>query len=120
MNDIEMDAKSIQLITKRALEERLAVSQISEASSHIIGGERLLAVESVLNTVFGRAGSQVLLKEVSERYGLSMGDALERPNAFKFALKSLVGEVGSSVVMGRINKRAWGNPDHPYSEGHQY
>jgi len=25
----------------------------------------------------------------------------------------LVGEVGSSVVMGRINKRAWGNPDHP-------
>ena len=108
-----MEAKSIQLITKRGLEELVAVSQISTASSRTQGVDRLLAVDAVLSTVFGRAGSQVLMKEVTERYGLSMADALERPNAFKFALVSLVGEVGSSVVMGRINKRAWGNPDHP-------
>jgi hypothetical protein len=110
-----MEVESIQLITKRALEEPIAVSQISAASSGTQGLERLLAVESVLSTVFGRAGSQVLMKEVSERYGLSMADALMRPDAFKFALVSLVGEVGSCLVMGRINKMAWGNPDHPYS-----
>ncbi len=107
-----MDAKSIQLITKRGLEELLPVSQISAASSRSQSVDRLLAVDAVLSTVFGRAGSQVLMKEFSERYGLSIVDALERPDAFKFALVSLVGEVGSSVVMGRINKRAWGNPDH--------
>ncbi|HEY6283590.1 MAG TPA: hypothetical protein VIW22_06665 [Nitrososphaerales archaeon] len=107
-----MEGKSIQLITKRGLDELLPVSQISAASSYAQGVERLLAVDSVLSTVFGSAGSQVLIKEISERYGLSMVDALERPDAFKFALKSLVGEVGSCVVMGRINKRAWGNPDH--------
>ncbi len=111
-----MDAKSIQLITKRGLEERLSVSQISAASSDTMGVEKLLAVESVLNTVFGRAGSKVLMKEVSDRYGLTMTDALKRPDAFKFALKSLVGDVGSSVLMGRINKSAWGRPDHPSSE----
>ncbi|HEV2138944.1 MAG TPA: hypothetical protein VGR53_08880 [Nitrososphaerales archaeon] len=110
-----MEGKSIQLITKRALDELLPVSQISATSSHSHDVERLLAVESVLNTVFGSAGSQVLMKEVSERYGLTTADALERPDAFKFALVSMVGEVGSSVVMGRINKRAWGNPDHPSS-----
>ena len=109
-----MDAKSIQLITKRALEELLPVSQISAASSRTQGIERLLAVDAVLNTVFGSAGSQVLMKEVTERYGLSMVDALNRPDAFKFALKSLVGEVGSCIVMGRINKRAWGNPEHSF------
>ena len=109
-----MDGKSIQLITKRGLEELLPVSQISAASSRTESPEKLLAVDSVLNTVFGTAGSRVLLKEVSERYGLSMIDALERPDAFKFALKSLVGEVGSCIVMGRINKRAWGNPDHSF------
>jgi hypothetical protein len=108
-----MDAKSIQLITKRALEEPIAVSQISAASSSVQSVERLLAVESVLGTVFGRAGSKVLMKEISERYGLSMADALIRPDAFKFALVSMVGEVGSCLVMGRINKVAWGNPDHP-------
>ncbi|HEV2225847.1 MAG TPA: hypothetical protein VGR56_03470 [Nitrososphaerales archaeon] len=107
-----MEGKSIQLITKRALDELLPVCQISATSNQSHYVERLLAVESVLNTVFGSAGSKVLLKEVSERYGLSLSDALERPDAFKFALVSMVGEVGSSVVMGRINKRAWGNPDH--------
>ena len=110
-----MEGKSIQLITKRALEELLPVSQISAAPSRIEGIERLLAVDSVLSTVFGRAGSQVLIKEISDRYGLSMVDALERPDSFRFALKSLVGDVGSSIVMGRINKQAWGNPDHPSS-----
>jgi hypothetical protein len=116
-----MEGKSIQLITKRALDELLPVSQISAASSHNHGVERLLAVESVLNTVFGSAGSQVLMREVSKRYGLSMADALSRPDAFKFALVSLVGEVGSSVVMGRINKRAWGSPDHrSTNEGHMF
>jgi hypothetical protein len=109
-----MEGKSIQLITKLALEEPLAVSQISAASSSSQDVERLMAVESVLSTVFGRAGSRVLMKEVSERYGLSMADALIRPDAFKFALVSMVGEVGSCLVMGRINKMAWGNPDHSY------
>jgi hypothetical protein len=109
-----MEAESIQLITKRTLEELLPVSQISTASSRTQGVERLLAVDVVLSTVFGRAGSQVLMKEVSERYGLTMADALVKPASFKFALKSLVGDVGSCLVMGRINKVAWGNPDHPY------
>jgi len=107
-----MEAKSIQLITKRGRDEPLDMSQISTASNRIQSVDRLLAVDGVLSTVFGRAGSQVLMKEVSERYGLSIVDALERPDAFKFALRSMVGEIGSSVVMGRINKRAWGNPDH--------
>jgi hypothetical protein len=116
-----MDAKSIQLITKRELEEPVSVSQISAASSQAQGVERLLAVDAVLSTVFGRAGSEVLMKEVSERYGLTMADALERPKAFKFALVSLVGEVGSCLVMGRINKMAWGNPDHPYpTQAHEF
>jgi len=116
-----MEAKSIQLITKRALEELLPVSQISAASNRTQSIERLLAVDTVLSTVFGRAGSQVLMKEVSERYGLTMADALKRPGAFKFALVSLVGDVGSSLVMGRINKQAWGSPDHPYSnEDHAF
>ncbi len=109
-----MEAKSIQLITKRGRDELLDMSQISTASNRIQSVDRLLAVDAVLSTVFGRAGSQVLMKEVSERYGLSIVDALERPDAFKFALRSMVGEVGSSVVMGRINKRAWGNPDHSF------
>ena len=115
-----MEGKSIQLITKRTLEQLVPVSQISAASSRTQGVARLLAVDAVLSTVFGRAGSKVLMKEVTERYGLSMVDALERPDSFKFALKSLVGEVGSSVVMGRINKRAWGNPDHPSTESHLF
>ena len=62
-------------------------------------------VEMELETIFGNSGKQVLLKEFSSRYEVTIRDAIRRPGAFQIALYYLLGELGSGVVMGRINKR---------------
>lgn len=76
----------------------------------------LSKVETELEVIFGGSGKQVLMKEVTERWGLSVSDALTRPAAFQSALFYLLGDLGSHMVMGRINKRVWGDP-HPQVTG---
>lgn len=65
-------------------------------------------VESELESIFGYSGRQVLLLESSDRYQVTAGDAIRRPGAFHTALYYLLGELGSSFVMERINNRVWG------------
>ncbi len=65
-------------------------------------------VETELGVIFGDSGRQVVLKEVGERYGVSLEDAITRPSAFREALFYLLGDLGTSLVMGRINKRVLG------------
>ena len=62
-------------------------------------------VERELETIFGNSGKQVLLKEFSSRYEVTLRDAIRRPSAFQIALFQLVGELGSALVMGRVNSR---------------
>ncbi len=62
-------------------------------------------VETELETIFGVSGKQVVMKEFSSRYDVSINDAIRRPSAFQIALYYLLGELGSSLVMERINKR---------------
>ncbi len=62
-------------------------------------------VETELETIFGISGKQVVMKEFSSRYDVSINDAVRRPSAFQIALYYLLGELGSSLVMERINKR---------------
>ncbi len=62
-------------------------------------------VESELETIFGNSGKQVLVKEFYSRYDVTVKDAIRRPSAFQIALYYLLGELGSSLVMERINKR---------------
>jgi hypothetical protein len=75
--------------------------------------DEALLVDLEMSIIFGRAGSRVVAKEFSERFGIGLIDAVNRPEAFRLALARLVGEVGSVVVMGRINKRVWGVPERP-------
>ncbi|MDA4123898.1 MAG: hypothetical protein OK438_00415 [Thaumarchaeota archaeon] len=63
-------------------------------------------VEAELETIFGSSGKQVLLKEFSSRYSVTVKDVVRRPNEFRIALSFLSGELGSNFVMGRINKRS--------------
>jgi hypothetical protein len=65
-------------------------------------------VASELETIFGISGSQALLRVFSVRYGVSLIDAIKRPGVFQQALFFLLGDLGSSLVMERINKRVWG------------
>ena len=74
--------------------------------------EAISKVETELGIIFGGAGKDVVIKEISEAYGLALSDALDRPEAFRSALSHLTGEICSHMVMGRINKRVWGTP-HP-------
>ena len=76
----------------------------------------LSKVEAELEVIFGGSGKQVLMKEVTERYGVSLMDALNRPSAFQSALFYLLGDLGSHMVMGRINKRVWGSAVPPSFE----
>ena len=62
-------------------------------------------VETVLETIFGNSGKQVLLKEFASRHGVTIRDAIRRPSAFQIALYHLLGELGSGLVMERINAR---------------
>lgn len=62
-------------------------------------------VERELETIFGNSGKQVVVKEFCSRYDVSIADAIRRPSAFQIALYHLLGEMGSSLVMERINKR---------------
>lgn len=71
--------------------------------------EALTRVEAELQVIFGHYGEKTLLKEVRERHGVTLADAVERPAVFQGALFSLLGDLGSHLVMGRINKRVWGN-----------
>jgi hypothetical protein len=63
------------------------------------------AVDMELETIFGSSGKHVLQRECEERYGVSLIDAVERPEIFKSALYYLLGDLGSSLVMGRIASR---------------
>lgn len=65
-------------------------------------------VESELESIFGYSGRQILLLESLDRYKVTAGDAIRRPGAFHTAFYYLLGELGSSFVMERINKRVWG------------
>jgi hypothetical protein len=62
-------------------------------------------VERELGVIFGGAGSRVVMKECCATYGVSAIDAFVRPEAFRSALNNLVGDLGSTMVMGRIGKR---------------
>ncbi|HZW85449.1 MAG TPA: hypothetical protein VFE91_06070 [Nitrososphaerales archaeon] len=77
------------------------------------GQASLAKVEAELEVIFGGSGKQVLMKEVTERYGVSLMDALNRPSTFQSALFYLLGDLGSHMVMGRINKRVWGSAVPP-------
>jgi hypothetical protein len=83
-----------------------------ENLSRVLGtGKKVNAiaeVESELESIFGYSGSQILLLESSNRYQVTVGDAVRRPGAFHTALFYLLGELGSSFVMKRINERIWG------------
>jgi hypothetical protein len=65
-------------------------------------------VASELETVFGVSGSQALLRVFSTRYRVYLIDAIERPGVFQQALFFLLGDLGSSMVMERINRRVRG------------
>jgi hypothetical protein len=67
--------------------------------------EAVTQVESELEAIFGDSGKQVLVKEFSSRYLVSVKDAIRRPSEFQIALYYLLGELGSTLVMDRINKR---------------
>ena len=71
--------------------------------------EALAKADMELEVIFGGYGKKSLLDDVILRYGLSLSDALERPGAFQSALHNYLGEVGSVLVMGRINRRVWGS-----------
>ena len=53
--------------------------------------DRLTEVSAELDVIFGATGSQVLLKEFSSRYGVSLADPLKRPSVFQQALFFLLG-----------------------------
>jgi hypothetical protein len=83
--------------------------------------EAISKVEKELGIIFGGAGKDVVIREVAERYGVPLSDAIERPERFRSALSHLTGEFCSHMVMGRINKRVWGTSMHgPSAEGPQF
>jgi hypothetical protein len=84
---------------------------------HQAGSQEVMAAQVgiEMEVIFGGAGSRVVMKECSDTYGVTPLDAVERPEAFRFALFSLVGELGTTMVMGRINKRVWGASSSPKS-----
>ncbi len=80
--------------------EKLAPYFASNAEAQAIS-----RVETELETIFGNSGKQVLVKEFSSRYDVSIKDAIRRPSAFQIALYYLLGDLGSSLAMERINKQ---------------
>jgi len=68
------------------------------------------AVGLELETIFGASGSQALLREFSSRYAVSVDDAIKRPGVFQQALFFLLGDLGSTLVMRRINERVSAKP----------
>jgi hypothetical protein len=85
--------------------------EMERLSSAIGGGARQTGaadVEKELTEIFGDSGKKVILMEFAERYGVAAADAIRRPGAFHTALFYLLGEMGSTFVMDRINKRVWG------------
>jgi len=81
------------------------LAQVFGKLSPALGQEAVLQVDAELEVIFGHSGKQVLVKEFEGRYGVSLRDAVERPDDFKAALFCLLGELGSTLVMGRISKR---------------
>ncbi len=67
--------------------------------------EAVIQVESELEIIFGNSGKEVVKKEFASRYYVSFKDAIRRPSEFQIALYYLLGELGSSLVMERINNR---------------
>jgi hypothetical protein len=72
------------------------------------GRDAVAEVEVELETIFGEAGKQVVLAELSKRYDVTPSDAIRRPGVFRTALYYLIGELGSKFVMDRINIRLRG------------
>ena len=88
-------------MTKRYRDE---AGQISLTITPRTEESALVLVERELETIFGISGKKVVL-EFTRRYQVSMRDAIRRPGDFQMALYDLLGELGSSLVMARINKR---------------
>ena len=70
--------------------------------------EAVARADSELEVILGGCGKRSLMNDVSLRFGLSLSDAVERPGLFQSALHGYLGELGSTMVMSRINKRVWG------------
>ena len=58
-----------------------------------------------LQRIFGKSGSEALLIEITSRYKVNLEDAIKRPTAFQQALFFLLGDLGASFVMQRINQK---------------
>ena len=78
--------------------------------------EALAKADTELEVIFGGSGKKALLDDVTQMYGLSLTDALIRPGAFQSALHNYLGDLGSHMVMGRINRRVWGTA-YPFGTG---
>jgi hypothetical protein len=91
-----------------SIEFREEMEKLASLISTDKGEDSTSEVVSELETIFGVSGSQALLRVFSVRYGVSLIDAIERPGVFQQALFFLLGDLGSSLVMERINKRVWG------------
>ena len=79
--------------------QRLAYDKMKEAVAR---------ADSELEVILGGCGKRSLMNDVSLRYGLTLSDAVERPGLFQSALHGYLGELGSTMVMSRINKKVWG------------
>ncbi len=85
---------------------------LSGALSAREGDYPLSRVASELEVIFGESGSKVLLGEISNTHGVSLADAIRRPAEFQQALTWLLGDLGSYLVMQRIQSRVRG-PNRP-------
>jgi hypothetical protein len=90
-----------------SIEFREEMQKLASVISVAKDEDTILEVSDELQNIFGVSGSQVLLKEFASRYGVSLADAVKRPSVFQQALFFLLGDLGSNIVMGRINKRIW-------------
>jgi len=84
------------------------LDQLARRMSFVEMREALARADMELEVIFGGYGKRSLLEDVTQRYGLSLSDALLRPGAFQSALHHYLGDLGSEMVMGRINRRVWG------------
>jgi hypothetical protein len=91
-----------------SIEFREEMEKLVSLISTVKNEDSTSEVASELETIFGVSGSQALLRVFSMRYGVSLRDAIKRPGVFQQALFFLLGDLGSSLVMERINKRVWG------------
>ncbi len=87
---------------------REEMEKLASAVSEGVEKEAVSKAEAELEVIFGNSGKQVVMKECLSTHDVTVSDAIKRPQRFEQALYSILGELGSSLVMNRINKRVWG------------